>query len=78
MRKIAVRVATCVYAFMLYLSIPTFSPTSFNSNISSNTVDQTFRLWEIWEHSSFPDMDTKKKKKRKRKKNVALKNNNDD
>ena len=69
MRKIAVRVVTCVYVFMLYLSMLTFSLTSFHSNISSNTLDLTYRLWEIWEHLLI--FLTKKNY-------VALKNNSDD
>ena len=42
MRKIAVRVLTCVYAFILHLSMLTFSLTSFHSNIPSNTLDLTY------------------------------------
>ena len=48
MRKIAVRVLNCVYAFILHLSMLTFSLTSFHSNISSNTLDLTYWFREIW------------------------------
>ena len=48
MRKIAVRVLTCWYAFILHLSMLTFSLTSFHSNISSNTLDLTYWFREIW------------------------------
>ena len=77
MRKIAVRVVTCVYAFMSYLSMPTFSRLVFIPTFQAIHLIKHFDSEKFENIRHFPDMDTKKKKKEK-KKNVALKNNNDD